>query len=112
MWKGAWLRAQCRRVCWKPRIVRAHVPVLSGRVHDEVGAVFRSPLRVFFDDVLDQLDACITVEAVFWVDLLDRDRLKIHRRSVRVLGLAGDGHGGIWELTCSNRSHAVCARVV
>ena len=63
---------------------------------------------MFFDDVLDQLDACITVEAVFWVDLLDRDRLKIHLRSVRVLGLAGDGHGGIWELTCSNRRVMRC----
>ena len=76
--------------------------MLSGRVHEEVGAVIRSPLRVLFDEVLDELDGCIAVEAVFRVDLLHGDRLKIHRSRVRVLGLAGDGHGGIWELTCSN----------
>jgi hypothetical protein len=86
--------------------------VLSGRLHEEVDAVFRSLLRVLFDEVLDEPDGCIAVEVVVRVDLLHPHRLKIHLGRVRVLGLAGDGHGGIRELSCSNRSHAVCARVV
>ena len=86
--------------------------MLSGRVREVLGAVFRSRLCVRVDDALDELYGCIAVEAVVWVDLLHRDRLKERRSRVRVLGLAGDGHGGIRELTCSNRSYAVCVRVV